>query len=107
MDMVPTAVLVTVVLAAFAVLGGAFYAMVHVLGQRITDLGTQMNARFAHMDSRFAEIDSRFAQINTEINSRFGETSARFDRLEARIDAIFEVVAEMGRRITALGLRER
>jgi uncharacterized protein YoxC len=85
--MVHTSVLVTVVLAAFAILGGAFYALVHVLGQRVSDVGRNVS-------------DVRQSVEDLGAHMRSG-----FERTDARIDALHDAVAEMGRRITALGAR--
>jgi hypothetical protein len=57
--MVPTQVLLTVVLSAFALLGGAFYALVHVLGARIDDLGGQIGSRMDSLDGRMESLDGR------------------------------------------------
>ena len=41
--MVSSAVLLTAVLSSYAVIGSAFYALVHLLGRRVDDVVTRMD----------------------------------------------------------------
>ena len=94
--MVPTEVLVTVVLASFALLGGAFYALIQVQGTRITDLGDQLGARMdqltaqlgGRMDQLGARIDDQGAALAARIDDQGAALGARFDELSARMSAL-------------------
>jgi hypothetical protein len=61
--MVSTAVLLTVVLSAFTLVGGAFYALVFSLGHRIDDFG----ARFDRLEGRFDRLESEMAGIKAAV----------------------------------------
>ena len=94
--MVPTEVLMTVVLSSFALLGGAFYALVHVQGTRITDLGTQLGARTDQLGIRLdnqtaalgARIDDQTAALGARLDDLSVSTGRRFDELSARMSAL-------------------
>ena len=94
--MVPTEVLMTVVLSSFALLGGAFYALVHVQGTRITDLGTQLGARLDDLSvstgRRFDELSARMSALETrqhadmmEVRGDLGAVRAAIAGLDARL----------------------
>jgi hypothetical protein len=97
---VPTEVLVTVVLAAFALLGGALYALIHVQGARITDLGTQLGTRITDLGTQLgariddqgaslrARIDDQSAALGTRIDDQSASLGGRMDHLSARVSAL-------------------
>ena len=62
-DMVSTAVLLTAVLASYAVLGGAFYALVASLAQRIDRLDT----RFDRLESEMGGLKAAVAVLESRL----------------------------------------
>jgi hypothetical protein len=88
---------------------GAMYVIVGLLGKRIDELRTDMDARFdaltsandarlGGLEAQFAGIDSRFARID----SRFSGIESRLARLGSQNDSIIEAVAALGQRVAQL-----
>ena len=61
--MVSTAVLLTVVLSSFAVIAGAFYALVGILAQRID----RMDARLGNVASELAGVKAAVAILESRL----------------------------------------
>ncbi len=61
--MVSTTVLLTVVLSSFAVIAGAFYALVAVLAQRID----RMDAGLGTVDARLGNVESELAGVKAAV----------------------------------------
>lgn len=83
-----TSVLLTVVLGAFALIAGAFYALVHVLGERIAALDAGLGARF---DVGIRNLSDRIDGIDRRLDAQ-GESLA----------AVREAVAGLSERVGAL-----
>ena len=54
------------------------------LDQRLGDLRSNIDARFAQVDARFAQVDARFAQMDM----RFVQVENRLDGLDRKIDGL-------------------
>jgi predicted PurR-regulated permease PerM len=116
-QMVPTEALLTVVLSAFALLGGAFYAHVHVLGRRIDDVGhrlsgldTGLNRRIDHLDASLnGRIDHLDASLNGRIDALDESLNGRIHTLDGRISSRLESLTEQvaGPRAATAGLDAR
>ena len=65
--MVSTAALIAVVVSSYAAIGGAFYALVAVLGQRIDRLEGRLDAGFDRVDGRFERVESELAGLNAGV----------------------------------------
>ena len=109
--MVPTDVLVTVVLASFALLGGAFYALVQVQGTRISDLGVQLGNRLddfvVRSGGQLADLGGRIDDLGANLGGRIDDLGAH---LGGRIDDLGGQVggrlADLSSRMSALETRQ-
>jgi predicted PurR-regulated permease PerM len=93
--MVPTEVLLTVVLSAFALLGGAFYALVHVLGRRLDDLSNRLES----MDNR---LSGRIDSLEGRIESMDRRLGGKIDALAEQVSGLRAAVAGLDARLTTL-----
>jgi hypothetical protein len=81
--MISTGTFLAVILPTFALVAGAFYALVVMLGQRIDRLDARVDAGFHHVDERFDRVDARFERIESEIAG----LRAGLAVVESRLDA--------------------
>lgn len=104
--MVSTGVLVTVVLAAFGLLGGAFYMLVSVLGARIDDLRVDSGQRFDDLrtdfDKRFVDSGQRLDDLRVEMRHRFDGVDRRLGTVEEGVTGLRAAVAGLDSRLASL-----
>jgi outer membrane murein-binding lipoprotein Lpp len=63
--MVSTSVLLVAVLSSYALIAGAFYALVAVLAQRIDRLDTRVEGRFDRLESEVAGLKAAVAVLES------------------------------------------
>jgi hypothetical protein len=63
--MISTTVLLTIVLPAYALVAGAFYALVGVLGQRLDRFEARVDARFDRVESELAGLKAAVATLES------------------------------------------
>ena len=69
--MVSTAILLTVVLSTFALMAGAFYALVAQLGTRIDHLDRSLGTRIDDVARRLDRIEDRLDRVLVDVDVRF------------------------------------
>jgi hypothetical protein len=96
--MVSTAVLVTVVLAAFATLGSAIYA----LASRI---GTQVDLQGQRMDQLGGRVEHAAERLDARMDQAAERLGARIDRVADELAALRAGVAGLDARVATLEQR--
>jgi archaellum component FlaC len=117
--------IIAAIVAIAGLIAGAFYAIVHVQGERIKEtrgdldtrvttfsetLGTRIDAAEQHLDRRITDLGERIDQLDRHVERRIDALS---DKLENQINAMSERLetsyatsaGELGEKINNLGER--
>ena len=63
----PDAAIVTVALSTLALIAGAFYALVHQLGSRITDLGSRIDRSHDDLSGRMDRLAAQLSGLRVRL----------------------------------------
>jgi hypothetical protein len=82
---------VAIVVGAVSVIAGAFYALVHVQGERINDaredFGNRVETLDSHMGERMDDLVTRVEQGIDALGDKIDTLTARLDRVEGDLSA--------------------
>lgn len=94
------ALLIPIILAALAVMGGLLAWLIRTMVGRVM---TDLDARFDRMEQRLTEVDkleSEFARLRTELPlhyQRRDDSIREYTAMNAKLDRIYELIMEARR----------
>lgn len=100
---VPTSLLLTTVLSAFAVLGGAIFAIVNRIGAQVDRLGERLDQTRAELTAR---VDAQGVDLGRRIDAQGVDLGWRIDALGSEVSALRAAVAGLDSRVATLERRD-